>query len=151
MATVSKFTSTAKIFDKASRSQGFTSLISREAKEFKVDTKERMIEGPASGRVYEKHPGGRGFTRSHRASRRGQRPAPDTLTLVNAISDRRLSDYSAEVYVAERINPENGEIASDYAERLQTQLDRPIMSPLDAEKAEFKLRHGGELLVRTLV
>src|SRR5688572_27460215 len=131
---MAKFTPTSKIFDKATRRQVISNLISKSAKGFKRQTQERMIKGPHTGRQYAKKRGA-GFRRAHRASAAGQRPSPDTMTLVNAVSDRKTSEMSAEVFIAERINPENGTTASRYAEILQNNLNRPIMSEGDAFQA----------------
>jgi hypothetical protein len=138
------------IFFPALRRQIFSNYASKQAKDFKQLTKERMIAGPHTGRIYEKKRGV-GFTRSHRASAKGERPSPDTMTLVNAIEDKRTSDFSAVVYVAEISNPENGEVASVYAERLQVMMQRPIMSELDREQALYKATIEGEQLVKRLV
>lgn len=138
------------IFDRTARSSKVSSFVSRSAKKFKSGTKQKMIKGPHTGSLYEKKRGA-GFRRAHRASQRGQRPSPDTMTLVNAISDRMLSGTSAEVYIAERVNPENGTLASNYGEILQTKLDRPIMTADDALEAEKEMAREGEQLVRDLI
>lgn len=138
-----------KIFDKVERRSAISSLITRSAKEFKQLTKDKMIYGRATGRVYDKGRGV-GFTRSHRASAAGQRPAPDTLTLVNAIDDRRLSDYSSEVYIADKINTSNGTVASDYGSILQNKLDRPIMSDTDVAEAQAKIERDSLTMIESL-
>lgn len=73
------------------------------------------------------------------------------MTLVNATSDRRIGEFVCEVYIAERMNPENGAVASNYAEILQERLDRPIMSPGDAAEAEAKMAREGHLLIQRLI
>lgn len=150
MAFESKFTADSPIFDKPAREQHFTNLVSRSAKEFKQLTKDRMIKGPWTGILYERRRGAT-FRRSHRASAKGQRPSPDTMTLVNAVSDRKTGDLSAEVYIAEKVNPSNGTLASDYAEILQNHLERPIMSEGDRFEAEAKMKSDGEALMQSLV
>ena len=152
MAFSGKFTSTSGIFDKTKRQQGLSNLVSRNARNFRQDTKNKMIRGSKSGRLYSKKRGA-GFTRSHRASARGERPAPDTQTLVNAISSRSLSDTSAEVYIAERINPETGTPASRYAEYLNDPevLDRPIMSEADTAEAQTKMTRESGIFIDSLV
>jgi hypothetical protein len=136
--------------DKIRRVQPFKNLPRKSARKFKRSTQEKMLKGVHSGRLYKKKRGS-GFTRSHLASAIGQRPAPDTLTLVNAISDRSLGDYKAEVYIAERINPESGTLASNYGEILQNKLDRPIMSADDADEAERDMTRDAEALIKTVI
>jgi hypothetical protein len=145
-----RFIKTSEIFDKSTRGLKFSNLASRSAKGFKQLTRDRMIKGPHTGRLYARKRGA-GFRRSHRASAVGQRPSPDTMTLITAVSDRRTGDFSAEVYIAEKINPTNGTLASDYAETLQEHLERPIMTAEDAVQAEIKMREDGEALVRTML
>lgn len=140
---------TSPIFDKAKRGRAFSNFISKQAKDFKVLTKQRMETSPATGKLYGKKRGTT-FRRSHRASAKGQRPSPDTGTLVAAISDRRISDNHSQVYIAEKVNP-NGTIASKYGEILQNKRDRPIMDELDARLAEVKMRKEADVLVKGLV
>lgn len=130
----------ARIFNDAARRQALSSVLSKNAKEFKDATRRKMVESSPSGTLYEKRRG-RGFTRSHRASRRGERPAPDTGTLANAVEDVRTGEFSRAVQIANRINPESGGDARDYAEKLQNRLDRPIMSDEDRRIAEIKLNY----------
>lgn len=146
MATV-RFTS--PIFDKAKRTQSVSNFVSKQAREFKRLTQERMTKGPHTGTLYAKKRGSN-FRRSHRASARHQRPSPDTLTLVNAISQRTINPLRSQVYIAERVNPENGAIASNYGAILQTRLDRPIMSIADAAVAQRKMEKDAEVLIKTL-
>jgi hypothetical protein len=73
------------------------------------------------------------------------------MTLVNAVSDRRTGEMSAEVYIADKINPTSGTVTSDYAEILQEHLERPIMSDADALGAQFKLQRDADDLIRTMV
>jgi len=125
-------------------------LVSRNAREFKRLTQERMIKGLASGRTYAKSKGS-GSRRLHKASRRGQRPAVDTGTLVNAIRNAPTGQYRAKVDVADRVNPNSQTLASGYAEILQEKLDRPIMSDFDARQAEMKMKFDAETLIKGLV
>ncbi len=144
------FNATSKIFDKASRQQAVSSLVSKNAREFKRLTQERMTKGLHSGRTYKKRKGA-GFTRAHRASRRGQRPAPDSGTLVNAIRSQPTGPYTAKVDIAEKVNPNSGTVASKYGEILQEKLGRPIMTAKDAAEAQVKLTREATQLVGTLI
>ena len=121
----------SKIFDTAALKQALSAIPYKRAKEFQNSTRRRMIEQSPAGKLYEKKKSGRGFKRSHRASARGQRPQPDTLTLSNAVEANRTGEFSALVDIANKINPENGENARDYAERLVNNLDRPIFTKDD--------------------
>lgn len=117
--------------------RSISNVVSKSAKDFKNRTRIQMIEQTPTGTLYEKAARGRGFTRSHRASRPGQRPQPDTLTLSSAIRDKRNAPFSSTVDIAHRINPENGADAHDYAERL-VEMDRIIFSDGDVRVAQFK-------------
>ncbi len=139
----------SKIFDKTVRQQAVTNLISRQSRDFRDKTKGNMIESRPTGHLYRRK-GGAGFRRSHIASSIGQRPSPDTLTLANAVTQKMTGDTTAEVFIAERVNPVNGQAASKYAEILQTKLERPIMSPADAEAAQAELDRKAEALAGEL-
>lgn len=151
MPVSSKFSPTSGIFDKSTRAQKFSNFISRKAKDFKQTTKNRMIQGSHTGVDYEKRPRGANFKRAHRASAPGERPSPDTVTLVNAISDRKLSDTVAEVFIAPKMNPENGALASDYGEILQTFRNRKIMTAEDAGQEQTQIIPDGEVFIKTLL
>ncbi len=120
----------SRIFNSAELKRALSNAVGRAAKDFKTDVRQRMIKASVSGIVYRKGRG-RGFTRSHRASARGQSPAPDTLTLARAVTDSKTGDASARVEIANRINPENGQNAREYAEILQEKMDRPIMNSVE--------------------
>ena len=126
-----------------------SAVVLKNAKEFKQSTKRRMIESSAGGKTYERGRG-EGFSRSNRASRRGQRPSPDTSTLVNAVSDRRTGVLSSEVLIAHKRNPENGEYADEYAEKLQLKMNRSIMNSEDRSIAQKKLDYDCSKAVEQL-
>lgn len=133
------------VFKYAQRRQAKSAFIGRQAKDFKNLTQRRMIAGPQTGRRYTRRRGA-GFVREHVASTVGQRPAPDTMTLVNAVNDKRLTETSAEVFIGPKINPTNGTVADVYADILQNKLNRPIMTASDAEEAQQKMVREGEQL-----
>lgn len=140
----------AKIHDKRERVRVLGRVPGEAAKRHKDRTRRQMIEGPQTGNLYRRK-NGPGFRRSHRASARGQRPAPDTFTLVNAVSDKRTGEMSAEVFIAERINPRNGANASDYAEILQNNMGRPIMTGGDAINADREMNKLAENALQELL
>lgn len=140
----------SKIFDKTQRRAAIASAVSKTAKSFKDSTKRKMVEQRASGKTYDKKVRGRSFVRRHRASARGQRPQPDTLNLVNAVTDKRSSEFTSEVFIDHRINPENGADAQEYAERLQNSMNRPIMSEQDARIGEIELKYRCEKALKEL-
>ncbi len=127
-----------KVHDRQERARVLGRVPGLAAKRHKQRTREMMIAGPHTGKLY--RPGFKGnstsFRRLHRASARGQRPSPDTMTLVNAVTDERTGEMAAKVFIAERINPANGANASDYAEILQNHMERPIMSVRDTKEAQ---------------
>jgi hypothetical protein len=131
----------SKIFDKGVRRAAISSGIGKSAKVFKEATRRRQIEGKPSGKVYPKKKGGKGFGRAHRASRKGQRPAPDTGTLANATVDIKTGEFSVSVEIANKVNPENGANAKDYAERLQGKMQRKIMTSEDAKVAQAEMNY----------
>lgn len=143
-------TLTSPIFDKAKRERLTSNFVAKQAKDFKVLTKDRMVRGPATGKLYAKKRGTT-FRRSHRASARGQRPSPETGTLVNAITDRRIAENHSQVYIAEKTNPSNGTVASKYGEILQNNLDRPIMDVVDVTIAQQKMERDADVLVKGLI
>lgn len=116
-----------------------SNFIRRQAKDFTQLTKRRIIESKPSGRLYARKRGV-GFTRSHRASARGQRPAIDSGKLLNSIKDRRISETSAESFAG-----------AYYAEYLQSErLNRPIMSDQDAAEAQQKANRDAITFLTTL-
>lgn len=139
---------TSPIFDKARRGRVVSNFISKQAKDFKVLTKERMVRGPQTGRLYRKKRGAN-FRRSHRASARGQRPAVQTGLLLNAVSDRRIGENHSQVYIAEKVSS-GGTTTTKYAEILQTKLGRPIMSEFDVRIAQSKMNKEAGALVKGL-
>lgn len=140
----------SKLFDKANRTQPFANLISKNAREFRQSTKQKMVNDSKSGRLYQKRRGAN-FRRAHRASARGERPAPDTQTLLNSISDRSVSDLSSEVYIADKVNPDSGTVTTKYGPILQEKLGRPIMVDEDVQEAQTKMNADGERLIQTLI
>jgi hypothetical protein len=134
--TQTKVNLTSQIFSPAFR-QALSAVPNKMAREFKQSTKDKMIRQSPQGKVYEKKKSGKGFKRFHKASAKGQRPQPDTLTLVNALSSQRTGEFSALVDVKNRINPENQEDARDYAEILENKLARQIMGKDDVRVAQL--------------
>lgn len=123
--TVVRFES--DIFDPDRRVQILRNGNIRLAKRFKDVTRQAMIDETHTGILYQpRNPGqGAGFTRSHRASARGERPAPDTMNLVNSLGDESISDTEHKVFVDDSQAP--------YAKWLQENMDRPIMTQGDTD------------------
>lgn len=107
-------------------SEVISRCLTRLAKRFKVETIEKMVAGPHTGILYEKGEG-HDFKRFHRASARGERPAPDTTNLINSVEDLKLATLQHAVYVDDSKAP--------YGKWLQDPevLDRPIATLADAE------------------
>jgi hypothetical protein len=111
---------------------GLAVALAETAKDFVKSTVDKMAKSKPRGRVY--YSKRKGF---HRASAPGQRPAIDTTTLYKAVAykvDR--NQLEAVAFIKPLPNPENGVTAERYAEILQTQLNRKIMTKRDA--SEFK-------------
>ena len=120
----------SNIFDKSQRQSAGGRAANVAAKKFRDDTRRKMVDSTPSGRIYRKSAGA-GFTRSHRASKRGERPAVETGKLANrATKSRRLSDTSAETYIDTTVAP--------YAEIL-VKRGRVIMSAGDRKEAQKDL------------
>lgn len=135
----STFKLQSPIFDKAARSQVISKVVRDAAKRFKVSTKEKMTSGTRSGRVYARKRGA-SFRRAHRASARGERPAPDTLKLLNSIQDKSIGAFKSQVSTN-----------VPYASILQEELDRPIMSERDAEDAQNEMLKNAEEAIKRLL
>ena len=133
----SKLTLKSKIFDPAERKKAFSSVVTRSARNFKESTRRKMVESQPAGRAERYLSGeGAGFSRGFRRSRRGQRPAVETTTLINAIQMTPTSELSAKVDIADKRNPRNGESARVYAEKLQSEaFGRKIMVEEDIKEA----------------
>jgi hypothetical protein len=140
----------AKVHDRRERVRVLGRVPGLAAKRHKTRTREKMIAGPHTGNLYWRKRGA-AFRRFHRASARGQRPSPDTVTLVNAVTDERTGEMTARVFIAERANPSNGALASDYAEILQNHLNRPIMTEQDAKEGQRDQQRLAERAVKKLL
>lgn len=139
----------AKIFNKAERKRAFSNLPMRSAREMRKSLKKKQLDGKPSGRI-ETVGRGRGFQRRFQRSRRGERPANETMTLNNAYSAKRTGDNSAIVEIEDKINPNNGESARDYAERLQ-KMGRLVMTEEDVAEAEEDFITRGKETLRDLL
>lgn len=139
------------IFDKQKRRSVISSAVTRTAKSFKESTRRRMVESKPAGRIQERGKGGKGFVRRFRRSAKGQRPAVETGTLINALSDKSTGEFSAEVFLADKINPENKANAREYGERLQTKMNRHITDGSGDQKiAELELKYRCEKALKEL-
>jgi hypothetical protein len=118
----------APIFDPARRSQAISNALTRVAKKYVKSQKDKHAAGPHTGTQY-KRPGVTGASRFHQASRRGERPAPDTLRLMNAMTDQKVSATEHEAFVDDA-KAKHG----DYLTR--PRLARLIMTDQDAAEAE---------------
>jgi hypothetical protein len=124
----------SKIFNSQERRRALSAVVSKNAKEFKNATKRRMIESSPGGKLYERT-GGSSFTRSHRASRRGQRPAIDTGNLANkALKSQKISEFQSAVYIDNKI--------ASYGEILQFQMEREIITKKDIKEAQDRFTTG---------
>lgn len=117
---------TSPVWNDQQRAEVVSRCLTRLAKKFKAERVEAMVAGPATGRLYKRKAGGN-FQRFHRASARGERPAPDTTNLINSVEDLKLATLQHAVYVEDSKAP--------YGKFLQDPdvLDRPIATLGDAE------------------
>jgi hypothetical protein len=119
--------------------------ISKSIREFAAYVPDQQIKGKASGKLY-KRSGGKNFRRSHRASAKGQRPAPDSGKLSRSTKHKMTGRLSGEVTtIAKSRN-------FDYASQLQEKMDRPIQNaPEDLKKAQEILDRNAEKAVKSLI
>jgi hypothetical protein len=123
------------IFSAEKRKAAGGRAVMKTAREFKESTRRKMVESNPTGRIYQKGRGV-GFTRSHQASRRGERPAVDSGRLANSGKVKRISSVEAEVTIGENL---------PYTEKLaQT---RKIVTKQDLKEAQTRLNQAafGEL------
>lgn len=126
------------VFDDTQRLEVASRCLTRLAKRFKAERVAAMVAGPHTGVLY-KRAGGGNFQRFHRASARGERPAPDTTNLINSVVDQKLSALQHTVFVDDSKAP--------YGKWLQDPLvlDRPIATLADAEAFMQKPEAQAEL------
>lgn len=118
------------VWNDLQRAEVVSRCLTRLAKRFKTERVAAMVAGPHTGVLYKPKLGGPGpgFNRFHRASARGERPAPDTTNLINSVEDLKLATLQHAVYVDDSKAP--------YGKWLQDPdvLDRPIATLADAEE-----------------
>lgn len=129
----------SKLFDPDARKSAFRGVVRRSAKRFRRSLQEKMENSPHTGRIYTRGRGD-GFEHSHRASRIGERPAPDTDNLVDSIIDTRTGDLTATV-----------EIAAEYGVRLQKNAGRLLMTAEDLAEAQDDLDSASERALSSLL
>lgn len=114
------------VWDDLKQSDIVSRCLTKLAKRFKSERVDAMVAGPHTGILY-RRPGPTGAQRFHRASARGERPAPDTTNLINSVEDQKLSPTQHTVYVDDAKAP--------YGKWLQDEgnLDRPIANLQDGE------------------
>lgn len=113
------------LHDPVRRAQAVSNCVSRLGKGFKQVTKSNMETATHTGRLYNLSPRGAGFSRTHRASARFERPAPITHNLINSVKDEKTSDNSVEIFVDDGQAPYGKYLQSD-------KLEREIMTDKDA-------------------
>lgn len=133
------------IFDKAKRSGAIRRVVRQSAKEFKNSLRGKMINSPHTGKVYRRR-SGNGFSRGHQASRRGERPAPETFNLANSITDKFINDFEATVEVTAKSKD-----GFDYPEHLQDEMGREIMTEADVEEADRAFQKKANEAIRNLL
>ncbi len=114
------------IFDRDKRRAAGGRAVRKTATDFAKDLQDKMESSPHTGKIVIKARG-ETFRVRHQQSRRGERPASFTKTLLRSVRSRRVSDVEYETTVD-----------AFYAERLQTELGRVIVSrqdEVDAQKA----------------
>lgn len=137
----STFKTDSRIWDANARKVAFGRVAVESARLMKDATRLRMVKSRPTGKVYEKKTRGSNFTRFHRASARGQRPAVDTGNLANkSLKSQRTGELSAEFFVDTN--------QARYAEKLQFELMRQIVNNDDVRIAntEYNFRANKALV-----
>jgi hypothetical protein len=117
----------AGIFDRVFRAKAVEAAVSLTAKQFAEYVPQQQIKSKPTGKT------DRRKGRTHRASARGQRPAPDTFKLARSTKAKKIGTYSWEVTTAAKRD------GFDYAEHLQEKMDRPIQNAPEDEKERERL------------
>jgi len=141
----------SKIFNLSEFRQALSSAVYKSAKVFQSATVDKMVESVPRGRI-DKYKGkqskGFGFSRGFRRSARGQRPAVETGTLIRAVETTRNGEFVATVFIKHSTNPRNRADAQVYAERLQGQMARAIMTREDARIHQIELSYNIDKTVK---
>jgi hypothetical protein len=135
-----------KFFDKAKRDQAASNAVSKAVREYAAYVPAQQVKGKPSGNLYRRR-GGKGFTRSHRASRSGQKPAVDTGKLIKSTKGRMLSALKGQVATFALSKD-----YVDYAAILEFDMNRPIQhSPEDVKAAQDILNKQAESAIKKLI
>lgn len=134
--------------------QALSPVTYRSAKYYHQQTLSGIDRSKPAGRV-EQYKGrsadGRGFKRRFQRSAAGQYFANETGTLRNAITSGRTGEFSARVFIKNAINPRNGADAQVYGERLETKLNRIVMSKELARLTQIYQDYTVEKIVKDLL
>lgn len=133
MAFQSELRLDSEIFNREKRRAAGGRAVRKTARDFAGNLQDKMEDSPHTGRVVTKARG-ENFRVRHQQSRRGQRPAPFTRKLKNSIRAKRLSEIESIV-----------EIGAEYAERLQRDLGRVIVSKKDEAEGQNELDRNREI------
>jgi len=126
------------IFDKAKRNAAASSAVNKAAVEYARYVPEQQIESKPTGKLYKRKRGAT-FTRSHRASAKGQRPAIDTGKLLRSTKHKKTGPLTAEVTTVAK------DKGFDYASRLENKMNRPIQNaPKDIKAAQSILNKNAD-------
>jgi hypothetical protein len=118
-------------FDKAKRDAAASNAVRKAIREYARYVPEKQIKSKPTGKLYRRK-GGKGFIRSHRASRSGQPPAVDTGKLIRSTVPRMLTNLKGQV-VTFAMTPDG----FDYASFLEFEMNRPMQhSPEDVKAAQ---------------
>lgn len=129
----------SKIFKSAERRRALSVVVSKNARDFRESTKRKMRDSTPTGKVYERGGRGAGFRRSHRASARGERPAPDSGNLLRNVKSRDVSELHSVV-----------EVDTNYADILQA-AGHEIVTAEDLTEARQKLSRDADIALKSIV
>jgi hypothetical protein len=127
MAFKSSLKLDSPLFSAEKRKAAGGRAVYKSAREFAQSTQNKMETGAHTGKIVTKARG-ENFRVRHQQSRRGQRPAPFSKRLLLSVRAKRLSQTESTV-----------EVGADYAEHLQFNLGRKIVTPGDLKEAKKNL------------
>ena len=119
------------VFDKQKLREALSKGVSKAVREYAAYVPEQQVKSRPTGELYRRK-SGKGFRRSHRASRSGQKPAVDTGKLIRSTKGRMTGPLKGQVVTFAMT-----EDGFDYASFLEYGMNRPIQaSPEDVKAAQ---------------
>jgi hypothetical protein len=126
------------ILSKRKLKQELRPALVRTGKEFREYLRKEVLTNQPTGRLYRRRRGA-GFTRSHRASRKGERFANDTGATLRSLKDKMTGPLSVSV-----------EFESPVAGHL-IRMERDVISEKDEKKAQAIFKKNSDKALKKLL